>query len=308
MRSALRRILTAVYGLRRWLLKQQWFNGRVLPAIPRPVRWFLRRLYFLPADLLERFLGGRDPLIPPRSEIFTGSVDDFAVSGRALRERLIAFAGLTPDSRVLDIGSGMGRLAVALTGYLDSTRGSYEGLDIVPAGVASCQERISSRYPNFRFTLADVYNKEYQPGGTVKAAEYRFPYDDDSFDVVVLASVFTHMLTEDVEHYVSEIARILKPGGRCYSTYSLLDEESLRSMADHTGELRFERYEGPCWVADHKVPELAVAYEAAFVREVHQRHGLAGDYAVHHGNWAHRPSPGAAEPAFTQDVVVGSLA
>lgn len=301
MKTVLRRILSSVYGLRHWLLKQQWFNGRVLPAIPRPIRWFLRRLYFLPADGLERVLGSRDPLIPPRSEIFTGSVDDFAASGVALRGRLVEFAGLTPESRVLDIGCGMGRLAVALTGYLDGARGSYEGLDIVPAGIASCRERISSRYPNFRFTLADVYNKEYQPGGSAKASEYRFPYEDESFDIVVLASVFTHMLPEDVEHYMSEIARVLAIGGRCYSTYSLLDEESLRTMAGRRSELRFERYDGGCWVSDRKVPELAVAYESGYVRALHERHGMSGSYAVHHGNWAHR---GPADPEFTQDVVV----
>jgi SAM-dependent methyltransferase len=235
-------------------------------------------------------------------------VDDFKASGEALVSRLVEYGLLTPSSRVLDIGSGMGRLAVALTSYLDSREGSYEGLDIVPDAIAWCRGHISPRHPNFSFTLADIQNNEYLPAGRVKAAEYRFPYADNSFDLVVLTSVFTHMMPEEVDHYVAEISRILKPGGRCYSTYSLIDEEALKSMAAGHSSLRFERHTGPCWVVDQKIPELAVAYDSDFVREVHERHGLAGDYRVHHGGWSRRASLDGLDPGFSQDVVIGAKA
>ena len=41
-------------------------------------------------------------------------------------------------------------------------------------------------------------------------------------DVAFLTSVFTHMLPEDVEHYLDELARVLKPGGRTLITWFLL--------------------------------------------------------------------------------------
>src|SRR5215213_471304 len=142
------KLLAPLYGSRSWLLKQQWFTSRLLPALPRSLRWTLRRLYFLPSDLIERVLSNRDELVPPRSSIFTGSVDDFRSSGEALVRRLAHAGYLTPESKVLDIGSGMGRVAVALISYRDGT-GSYQGLDIVPSGITWCA---STSPPSIRTT------------------------------------------------------------------------------------------------------------------------------------------------------------
>ncbi len=292
----------ALYGLRRSLLSQQWFTSRVLPAIPRPIRWKLRQLYFLPSDIIDRRLGRRDELVPPKSEIFTGSVDDFRASGQALVGRLVDFAGLTPESRVLDIGSGTGRLAVALTSYLKPT-GAYVGMDIVRSGIEWCQQKITPKYPNFTFAVTDIYNKEYNPGGTVKAAEYRFPHPDAGFDLTVLASVFTHMLPEDVDHYIAEIARLLTPGGRCYASFSLIDANCLAAMEAGRSSLRFKHHEGPAWVVDAKVPELATGYDQSAVQELFERHGFS--VKVHYGSWSGRFADDQ-QPPYSQDVVVAT--
>jgi len=302
MNTMFRRPITALYGLRKSLLSRQWFTSTVLPAIPRSVRWRLRQLYFLPSDIIDRRAGRRDDLMPPKSKIFTGSVDDFKSSGKALVGRLVDFAGLTPDSKVLDIGSGTGRLAVALTSYL-TVEGSYVGMDIVASGIAWCREKITPRYPNFTFEVTDIYNKEYNPGGAIPASEYRFPHPDDSFDITVLASVFTHMLPDDFEHYVEEIARLLKPGGRCYASFSLIDMESRRAMEAGRSTLRFKPHIGPAWVVDSKVPELAVGYDEEAVRGMYERHGFS--VQIHYGSWSGR-FPTEAQPPFSQDVVVAT--
>ncbi len=302
MSAGSKRPTAALYSLRKSMLSQQWFTSRVLPAIPRPIRWKLRQLYFLPSDIIDRRLGRRDDLVPPMSEIFTGSVDDFRSSGRALVGRLVEFAGLSPDSKVLDIGSGTGRLAVALTSYL-TAEGSYVGMDIVPSGIAWCQEKITPRYPNFSFEVTDIYNKEYNPTGIVQASEYRFPYPDDSFDIAVLASVFTHMLPDDVEHYIEEIARLLKPGGRCYASFSLIDAESREAMEAGRSSLRFKPHLAPAWIVDSKVPELAVGYEETGIRELYERHGFSVE--VHYGSWSGRFFADA-QPPFSQDVIVAT--
>ena len=114
--------------LRRWLLKQQFFTSVVLPAIPRGLRWRLRKIYFAPADLMEKVSGGQDSLAPSKSQVFTGAPDGFGERGDHLVQRLAELTELSTQARVLDVGSGMGRLAVALTRYLGDN-GSYEGLD-----------------------------------------------------------------------------------------------------------------------------------------------------------------------------------
>src|SRR5439155_26776504 len=129
-------------------------------------------------------------------------------------QTFIRLVGLQPHERVLDLGCGIGRMAVALTRYLDH-RGSYEGLDIVEAGIKWCTKHVTPRFPSFRFQLADVFNSHYNPKGKFKPSEYRLPYQADDFDFVFLTSVFTHMFAPEVENYLSEVHRVLRPGGRC---------------------------------------------------------------------------------------------
>jgi ubiquinone/menaquinone biosynthesis C-methylase UbiE len=304
LNRVLDRLADGLFALRRWLLDQPLFTSTILPAIPRPLRWAMRRAYLAPADVIDRVAGRRTDMVPPRSKMFVGSVEDFERSGDLLVERLVELGGLTPASSVLDLGSGIGRLAVALTRRLGPS-GRYEGLDVVPTGIEWCAEHITPRHPNFRFTLADVYNGEYNPGGTVQPSEYRLPYPDESFDLVVLTSVFTHMLPEDMDHYVDEIARVLKPGGRCFATYSLLNGESRRLMEEGRSDTRFKHAMGPCAVVDEKVPELAVAYEEEYVGEVFRRRGLLTEGGVHYGSWSGR-DPEAATTGLSQDVVLAT--
>lgn len=289
--------MLSLYNFRNWLLNQQWFTSKLLPALPRPVRWGLRKLYFLPSDVIDRLLGRRDELVPPKSLIFTGAVEDFRPSGDALVRRLVEAGSLTPYSSVLDLGSGMGRIAAALVSYRGDS-GRYEGLDIVASGVRWCSENITPQYPSYRFTHADVYNKEYNPGGRIKASEYKLRFDDETFDLVVLASVFTHMLPDDMGRYLSEVARVLKSGGTCCASYNLLDAEALNAMREGRSAFRFTRV-GPHWVTDTNVPELAVAYEESYVRDVFQALGLSPSF--HRGWWSGRGDLSREPPRFFRE-------
>lgn len=304
VRAAIRRVIDLLTALRRWLLGNAVFTSTILPAIPRPIRWALRRLYFLPFDLADRLLGRDDDLSPPKSAIVTGSVEGFRASGERLVEMLRQLADLPPDTRVVDVGSGFGRLAVPLTRVL-GPGGSYDGLDIGASGITWCNEKIAPRHPNFRFTLADVYNKEYNPSGRFPASEYRFPYEDDSVDLVVLVSVFTHMLAPEMEHYLSEIHRILVKGGRCFATYFLVNEESSALMESGAGSLRLRHRLGPAWVVNTTVPELSVGYDEAYARDLYVR--LFSDTTIHYGGWCGRPPLWAPESGLgDQDVIVAT--
>jgi SAM-dependent methyltransferase len=300
--NQLLRVVSAVERLRLWLLTQSWFSSHLLPALPRWLRWGLRTVYLAPVDLADRLLGRRDGVMPPRANNCSGAVIDFKGSGKALVKALEEEAGLTPSSRVLDIGCGYGRLAAAMPDYLDAN-GSYDGLDIVPDAIRWCEANITSPLGNIRFKLANVFNKEYSPNGTVNAAEYRLPFEDQSFDVIVLISVFTHMLPAEVDHYVGEIARILKPNGRCFASYLLLTEQSRRLMSTKESSFKFTYEMGSHWLVSRKVPELAVGYEENFVRDLHEKHGLA--WVLYPGYWCGQASHWARDSGLgEQDVLV----
>ena len=247
----------------------------------------LRRLYYLPRDAgewLARARGGNDRLRPPRSMIFVGD-GDFDGVGREYLGYFTGIAGLAPHERVLELGSGIGRMALPLTGYLDRS-GSYEGLDIVAAGIRWCQKRITPLFPNFHFQMADVFNRQYNPKGRSPASAYRFPFVDNHFDFVFLTSVFTHMLPAEVENYLAEIARVLKPGGRCLATFFLLNREAL-SLLD-SKPTRFRHPFQDCLVIDPQLPEASIAHDEKRIRQNHQRCRLTIAEPIRYGSWCGR--------------------
>jgi SAM-dependent methyltransferase len=245
-------------------------------------------------DARDTALRRRDPLTPPRRLWFVGS-GDFRAAGDDFRELLVSVGGLRPDDDVLDVGSGVGRVAVGLTGWL---QGRYQGIDIVRRGVEWCRQAITPRYPNFHFQVADLYNRHYNPAGRFPAHEYRFPFEDRSFDFVVLTSVFTHLLPADRDNYISEIARVLRPNGRCFATFFLLNEEARRSLQAGRGSLGFRFRRPGYWTDNQRIPEAAVAYEEADVSEEFERNGLRISLA-RYGVWS-----GRSDGIGFQDVVV----
>jgi SAM-dependent methyltransferase len=245
-------------------------------------------------DARDAVLRRRDPLTPPRRLGFVGS-GDFRTAGDEFRELFVSLGGLSPDEDVLDVGSGVGRGAIGLTGWL---RGRYEGIDVVRRGIEWCAAAITPRYPNFHFQVADVYNRHYNPVGRSPAGEYRFPFEDDSFDFVLLTSVFTHLLPADRDNYISEIARVLRPSGRCFATFFLLNGEARRSLEDAGGPLNFRFSRQGYWTDNEHIPEAAVAYEEADVRDELERNGLR-IRSVRYGVWS-----GRSDGMGWQDIVV----
>jgi len=231
--------------------------------------------------------------------IFVGD-GDFTKTGKEFLRYFIDLAGLKPHERVLDVGCGIGRMAVPLVGYLDK-RGTYEGFDIVRKGIDWCKRNITSRYPNFSFRLADIYNKNYNPEGNLKASEYKFPYPDESFDFTFLASVFTHMLPEDMGKYFSEISRTLKRGGRCLITFFLLNDESLRLIDNGESAYHFRHIFPGYRTINTERPESAVAYDEGFISGLFAKNGLEIKYPVHYGSWC-----GRRDFLSCQDIIVAS--
>ena len=248
-------------------------------------------------DLKDRVSGRGDRLVPPRRLDFVGH-SDFAATGDEFLTHFVELADLQPSHAVLDVGCGIGRIARPLAGYL-SAEGSYDGFDVNRDGIGWCRRRYG-RLPNFRFQVADLYNRRYNPHGSHAATEYRFPYDDARFDFVILTSVLTHLLEAEADHYLAETARVLRPGGRVLATFFLLDDESRAAIADGRAGLRFLDPSAHVAVVSDDVPEEAVAYDAGWVREHAAAHGLDLG-AVHPGTWS-----GREDGRSFQDIVVAT--
>ena len=185
----------------------------------------IRNAVFAVLDAGDAVVGRKGPMMPSRRLMNVGSNsmfrNDFTAIGDKLLGNLVDLGGLRAEDRVLDVGCGVGRLAIAMTRYL--TTGSYDGFDIVKESIDHCAFAITPRHPNFRFKHADIYNSNYNRQGTIQPRDFRFPYSDGAFTFVLLTSVFTHMQRTEVEQYLAEISRVLAPGGRVFATYFLLN-------------------------------------------------------------------------------------
>ena len=234
--------------------------------------------------------------MPGKPKTLPGTV--YRQAGKRYLELFKDLGGLKPDHAVLEPGCGTGRMARPLTDYL-SAEGTYHGFDVMQEAVDTCVEEITSSHPNFRFQHVDVHNRVYNRDGSLDPESFPFPYPDESFDLVFLTSVFTHMLPPEVRHYMDEIRRVLKPTGRSLMTFFLINAESTAAIEAGRTKRTFA-HEGDGYRFDIAgKPEAAVAYREEDALSLIDDAGLVLDPPVHYGRWAgHQPA------AAGQDVVV----
>ena len=266
---------------------------RSVPAAWRPKlkEWYYDTLLFV-----DRARGIEYDMIPPVRMNFVGTRNDFLEVGREFRQHFQTLGGLKPHESVLDIGCGIGRMAIPLTEYLQT--GSYRGFDIIPFGIKWCRSRISPRFPNFEFTLADIHNSAYNPGGRIAPENYRFPYADNQFDFSFATSVFTHLVQASMENYLREAHRVLKPGGRALFTFFVLDEAARQAVKNQKANYLFTYRVGALWTDNPVSPEWAIAADEDWLREFAAEIGFRVE-TIHHGRWCGTPNP-----VSFQDIVL----
>ena len=219
----------------------------------------------------------------------------FEEHGRHLAEKLTEDASLRPESRVLDLGSGCGRIAIPLTKILRPPV-YYRGLELMEPLVQWCDREITSRFPHFQFAHCYVQNALYNPKGGERPEAYRLPFKPSQFDLVIATSVFTHMLPAATQNYIAECARVLAHGGRFFGTFFLIDNGT--SSVD--GFLKFIHLQHDIALSiDPQLPERAVAYHSDWLLNLFRRSKMRFLPPVRWGGWTGR------QPAYSgQDVLI----
>lgn len=260
-------------------------------AAPDQLDWLARHI------VSNRFLP-----VPDADRQFVGD-GDFRAIGAEFLLHFVRLGGLGPDDSVLDLGCGIGRMALPLTQYLSAERGRYDGIDVVAAGIDWCTATITTRYPNFRFHRLDVRHPLYNPAGALDDAGATLPVADGACDFAIMTSVLTHLRLAAIDVYLREIARALRPGGRLFATAFLLNAQSRAALRGGRGALPFAPdATGPEAFAHPEAPLAAVAQEEAALLALAARHGLAPARPVSPGAW-----PGRGGHHF-QDICVLHMA
>jgi hypothetical protein len=119
--------------------------------------------------------------------------------------------------------------------------------------------------------------------------------------VVIATSVFTHMMPLDVAHYLSEMSRVLKPGGCCLTTWFLLNETSEAMIGLGRSAMEFPYALEGCRTSNPDVPEWAVAFDENRVSALFAGAGLVLEHPVRYGGWC-----GRTEYLSYQDICIAT--
>ncbi|MGH3735540.1 MAG: class I SAM-dependent methyltransferase [Micromonosporaceae bacterium] len=130
------------------------------------------------------------------------SYDKIASKHSRLRERVaadVATAGLPAGARVLDVGTGPGRVPLAIAAQAPGPR--VEGIDLSEEMIEYARQLATDAGVQDRvdFTVADVAD---------------LSYPDDSFDLVI--STLSQHHWADREAGVRELLRVTRPTGRIW--------------------------------------------------------------------------------------------
>lgn len=164
--------------------------------------------------------------LPPQSLRFMNEDDERLIHQADELADLLVRHGLDATSSVLDVGCGYGRLALGLLHATDHD-GPYLGFDIQSRSIAWCSSALTPIFPKVRFAHLDVRSERYNPKGSIDPTTMSFPARSGTVDVCALFSVVTHLYRADIERYLTEIRRVLRPGGVAVVTWFLFDEARL---------------------------------------------------------------------------------
>ena len=245
-----------------WLMAYTYLKT----LVPKPIKLQLRAL-------IEKMNDRLHPSLPParlRAHISPLWLD-FRATGRDQLEFLIEITCLKKTDAVLDVGCGVGRLALPLTSYLTPT-GRYSGFDVFGDAIDWCKDKISPQFPNFKFQHAKIKTPWSDDG--IAADQYVFPYSEESFDLAYAGSLFTHLTAAASQNYLRQIHRVLKRNGRFVSTWLLYNSAAVEKLRPKSLDQLWPRKLEYCRAIGSGPPEGSVLYDEFNVRKWFQDSGL----------------------------------
>jgi SAM-dependent methyltransferase len=152
----------------------------------------------------------------------------------------------TRSPHILDIGCGCGKMARFFALNPDAT---YLGIDVYRPAIQWCKQAFG-HVAGFSFSHFDIHSPLYNRDGVLDVATTSVPAEDKSADLVICASLFTHLLEPAFRHYIGEVARCLSDDGvAVVSTHNQPQENS-----------RFSGTETRIDIDDRYFEEIASSY------------------------------------------------
>lgn len=226
----------------------------------------------------------------PDTEIrnWTGPFDDkeyYFNLGKEQSEKIIKWLSIKPAQTILDIGCGCGRIAIHFLDYLNK-QGQYIGIDSNKSLLSYCVKNISAINNNFQFKLIDAYNGVYSQDGKIKCQDIIFPIEDESVDIVIMWSVFTHMYLTDIDSYLKEIHRVLKKSGLFISSFNLYNKfiGNQIKMGKAYLDIKY-RINEDSYSLDKDIPENGFAHNEEIVRELYWKNEFL-IREIKYGSWS----------------------
>jgi SAM-dependent methyltransferase len=242
-----------------------------------------------PVDAVGRALNKKTRYPPIHLRRHAGPLEAFERTAGEYAGYLVTLAGLRPTSHVLDVGCGPGAMAITLNEKLGPD-GRYVGLDVYRDAVDWASKHLSDTRISFKHH--DYWSGTYNPTGV---RFLPFDIDDGWADTVLLKSVITHLLPDDVTFYLGEIRRVLALRGRAVVTAFLFEE------VDDEVASRFPYDQPPFRYSRRGSPESAVAYQRDWMINAFEKADLRAELKP--GLW----HSGRDAPVAYQDMILARI-
>ena len=96
------------------------------------------------------------------------------------------------------------------------------------------------------------------------------------------------MFPSEVENYLKETSRVLKPGGRCMITWFILNEETQKLIAGNQSAMNFKYQHGNYATIGETLHETGVGFNESYITSLYEKNGLSVLQPVYFGNWCGR--------------------
>ncbi len=130
---------------------------------------------------------------------------------------LIEYAAVRPGEVALDVATGTGNTAIALS----AAGAEVTGLDVSPKMLKMAEGRAAEEGQTIRF---------------VEGSAESIPFEDATFDLVTARHAPHHF--RDVAKFLAEVVRVLKPGGRFVMSDGISPTEESKPWFDRWQTLR----------------------------------------------------------------------